>query len=75
MMTNKNKNKCPHCTGPESERKPLWEESESDHCEIEDFKGGKQLAICRNGVEFDWSFINIKFCPICGRDFNKPEES
>lgn len=64
---------CPHCQVNEHEREPLWKESDSDFCEIEDFEGGKQIATCRNGVDFDWSFVKINFCPICGRDFSKQE--
>jgi ribosomal protein S12 methylthiotransferase accessory factor YcaO len=66
----KENNCCPHCSIEEHKREPLWRKSESDFCEIEDFENSKRIAICRNAVEFDWSFITINFCPICGRDFS-----
>lgn len=69
----KKKHCCRHCSIEEHKREPLWIKSDSDFCEIEDCENGKRLAICRNGVDFDWSFIEINFCPICGKKFNNHE--
>ena len=68
-QTEKENNCCPHCIAEEHKREPLWigTDEHSDFSIVEDFEGHKRIATCRNAVEFDWSYIEINFCPKCGK--------